>query len=50
MIEQRYHTIIDVDDEDDEYLMSWKGRFRWKDAQEIDAVASQRDVRTSHEA
>lgn len=39
MIEKRYHTIIDVDDEDDEYLISWKGRLKWKDAREIDAIS-----------
>jgi hypothetical protein len=39
MIEQRYHTIIDVDDEEDEYLMSWKGRLKWKDVREIDAIS-----------
>ena len=50
IIEGRYHVILDVDEQDNEYHMAWKGRFRWKDAQEIDAVASQRDARTSHEA
>jgi hypothetical protein len=39
MIEQKYLTIIDVDDENDEYLMSWKGRLRWKDVREIDAIS-----------
>jgi len=39
IINGRYHTILDVDEEDNEYKMGWKGRFRWKDAQEIDATA-----------
>jgi hypothetical protein len=39
MVEKRYHTVIEVDDEEDEYLVSWKGRLRWKDVREIDAIS-----------
>jgi len=43
IINGRYHVILDVDKEYNEYKMAWKGRIRWKDAQEIDAAASLRD-------
>jgi hypothetical protein len=36
-------VVLDVDEEDNEYLLAWKGRFRWKDAQEIDATSEPRE-------
>lgn len=39
IINKCYYTILDVDEEENEYKIAWKGRFRWKDAQEIDATA-----------
>jgi hypothetical protein len=43
IVNGRYHTILDVDEEDNEYYLAWKGRFRWQDAQEIDATAEPRN-------
>jgi len=39
----RYQVVLDVDEEDNKYLLAWKGRFRWKDAQEIDATSEPRE-------
>lgn len=40
MVEQEYKTILDR--KDGEYYLSWKARLRWKDASDIDAVATKR--------
>jgi len=39
ILDGRYQTVLDVDEEENEYFLAWKGRLRWKDAQEIDALA-----------
>jgi len=50
ILDGRYCVVLDVDREENEYRLARKGRLRWHDAQEIDAVSSPRDSRTSHEA
>ena len=43
IVNGRYHVILDVDEEENEYYLAWNGRFRWQDAQEIDATAEPRN-------